>query len=176
MSPSGDVKFEELTLNWTKAQPVVSSFITSVEPSIQSADDILQEVALAVVRKYDTYRTDSSFIAWTIGIAKNEILKHRRKNARDRHVFDEELVEKIATVYQEKSNDLPEMKTALENCISKLQAHGQKILKMRYSWGLEVGQIAKQLGTTSNSAFVALHRIRMALRKCIVRQLKMAKI
>jgi RNA polymerase sigma-70 factor (ECF subfamily) len=165
--------YEELTLNWTKAQPVVSAFILSVVPNAQHAEDILQEVALVIVRKYDTYVKGSSFVAWAIGIAKNECLRHRRKHARDRHVFDDELVLQIAALCQTRNDDMFEMKAALSVCISKLPSHGQKLLEMQYAWGLEIKKIAGQMGMTANAAFVALHRIRMSLQDCIRRQLNM---
>lgn len=163
--------YEELTLNWTKAQPVVFAFILSIEPNMQHAEDILQEVALVIVRKYDTYEKGSSFVAWAIGIARVELLRQRRKYARDRHVFDEALIQQVATLYQARSDQVFEMKSALSMCISKLPGHGQKLLRMRYSWGLEIKKIANQMGMTVNSVFVALHRIRMSLQNCIRRQL-----
>ena len=168
---SFEESYERLTLNWTKAQPVVSSFIYSIEPNVQNAEDILQEVALVIVRKYDTYIEGSSFLAWAIGIARTELMKYRRKNARDRHVFDDALIQQVASVYQAKSDDLCEMKSALEKCISILPDHGRKLLRMRYSWGLEVKKIATQMGMTVNSVFVALHRIRVSLQNCIRRQM-----
>jgi len=167
--------YEEITVHWTKAQPVISAFILSVVPSVQAAEDILQEVALDVVRSYKNYNKDKSFIAWSLGVAKNEILVYRRKHARDRHIFDEELVDKIGAVYQEKSDEIQELKSALKICIAKLQSRAQKILKMRYSWGLDVRQISTQLGTSSNAVFVALHRIRTALNECIARHLNVEK-
>lgn len=165
------VNIEELTVNWTKAQPVVAAFISSIIPNIHQTDDILQEVALAIVRKYDQYDHTRPFTAWAVGIAKNELLRHRRNLSRDRHIFNNEILSRVADIYVDKANDLAETKNALNQCVSQLQPKWRKILELRYSLGLEVKGVAKQLGISANATFITLHRIRQALRACVERRL-----
>ncbi len=40
---------------WTLAQPVVSAFVTSVVRDFTARDDVLQEVAVAVLESFDRY-------------------------------------------------------------------------------------------------------------------------
>ena len=168
-----NINIEELTSNWTQAQPIVAAFISSLVPNWNQADDILQEVALVIVRKYQEYDPSRPFQTWAIGIARNEILMFRRKQSRDRHTFDDSILDQITERYQDKASELEQMKRALGYCIAQLQPRWKKILEMRYSMGLKVKDLAQQMGINVNTALNALHRIRLALRKCVQRRLAM---
>ena len=165
------IDIEAMTRNWTQAQPVVAAFISSLVPNGSQADDILQEVALVIVRKYHKYDPSRPFQTWAIGVARNEVLMFRRKQSRDRHTFDDSLLDQIAQGYQDKAHELDQMKKALRQCIAQLQPRWGKILELRYSMGLKVKDLAHQMGINLNTALNALHRIRLALRECIQRRL-----
>ena len=66
-------KNEQLTVQWAQSQPLIAAFISSLVPDFHDADDILQNVAVVTVRKYEQFDPNRSFVAWAIGIAKNEI-------------------------------------------------------------------------------------------------------
>jgi DNA-directed RNA polymerase specialized sigma24 family protein len=70
---------EQITVQWAQSQPLIAAFISSLVPDFHDADDILQNVAIVTVRKYEQFDPNCSFVAWAIGIAKNEILKHQSK-------------------------------------------------------------------------------------------------
>jgi RNA polymerase sigma-70 factor (ECF subfamily) len=139
--------------------------------SFQDADDILQQVAITVVQDYDRYDKERSFVAWAIGIARNKILMYRREKAHERLVLDAEAMGAVAQVYEHDSAEFDDMRKALHTCIKKAKARWQQILEMRYSRGLSTRRIAEQLGMTQNAIFITLHRIRLALRDCIMREM-----
>ena len=72
MDRSDKKEIEEITVLWTRAHPAVSAFISSMVPDFQDADDILQQVAVAIVQNYDRYNKERSFVSWAIGIAEYE--------------------------------------------------------------------------------------------------------
>lgn len=164
-------KTEELTVYWTQAQPAVAAFISSMVPNFQDSDDILQSVAITIVKKFDQYERDKPFVSWSIGIARKEILKFRRKCAKDPCVLDDELIGRIATTYQKEFSRLDEIKKALNHCIQKVQGRWRQILEMRYIRGMKPTRIAQQLGMSVNAVFISLHRARVTLKKCINRQI-----
>lgn len=170
------MNIQELTTNWTKAQPIVTSFILSIEPNFQQVDDILQEVALTVVQKYDKYDQSLPFTAWAIGIAKNKIKQYYQRRSSDHHIFDSSLLDRFAGLYTEKTDELENRKRALRQCLSQIQPKWKKVLELRYSLGLEVKAIAHQLNISSNAAFIMLHRMRVALGKCIQRRLGLEEV
>jgi RNA polymerase sigma-70 factor (ECF subfamily) len=162
---------EEIAVLWTGVQPAVVAFISSIVPNFQDADDILQQVAVAVINNFDKYDKERPFVAWTIGIAKNEVLMHRRKNSRNKLIFSTQAIQTIAEVYEKESHKLGEMKNALDVCIKKLKGRAKRILEMRYVSELPIPRIAQKLGMTPNAVYTTFHRIRLALRDCIDRQL-----
>ena len=154
-------------MSWTRSQPIVSSFVHSVINDSHDAEDLLQQIAMILVKKYHLYDHDKSFTAWAIGIAKNEILNYQRKKANEKFIFDHEIVSIMAQAYQEDSEELNRFTHALHQCLKKIQGKKRDLLEMFYIQQLKSSQIAQKIGATQNSVFVALHRIRMALRDCI---------
>lgn len=163
---------EEITLYWTNSQPIVAAYISSAIPNFEDANDVLQSVALTIVHSYEKYNKQTPFTAWAIGIARNEILHYYRKTGRDRHVFDDELVQKIAEVYQEKTAELNEIKKALEQCMAKLQGRWREIIQLRYLRGMDARRIGQSFGISQSAVFALLHRIRLSLRECIQRTVR----
>jgi RNA polymerase sigma-70 factor (ECF subfamily) len=163
---------EEIALYWTQSQPVVAAYISTAVPNFEDANDVLQNVALAIVRSYGKFNKQSSFTAWAIGIARNEILHYYRKVGRDRHVFDDVLIQQIAGVYQDNINELYEIKKTLEQCLAKLPGRWTQIIQMRYLRGLDARRIGQSFGISQNAVFSLLYRIRQSLRECIQRTVK----
>jgi RNA polymerase sigma-70 factor, ECF subfamily len=163
----------ELTVYWTKAQPHVANFISLMVPDFHDAEDVLQRVAVALVKKFHEFDRQRSFPDWAVGIARYEILAYRRRKARDRHVFDEEIIEKISQMYREVEPGLDEIREALGECVEKVSGRNRRLLEMWYLHGVDQVKIARELDTTPNTVYVTLHRIRTALRDCVRRRLKL---
>ena len=162
---------EEIAVLWTSAQPAVAAFVSSIVPNFQDADDILQQVAVAVIKNYDKYDKDRPFVAWAIGIAKNEVLMYHRNNSQRKLVFSTRTIQAISEVYEKESHKFDDMKKALDVCMKKLKGRARRIMEMRYISELNIPRIAQKLGMTHNAVYTTFHRIRLALRDCINRQM-----
>lgn len=171
MDKSDNKTMEDIAVYWTHAQPTVSAFILSVIPRFNDADDILQQVAVAIVKNYDKYDKKYSFTGWAIGIAKNEILMYRRTHSKNRFIFNSEVIERIAVAYEKEPAQLNDIRQALDICIKKLSGRGKQILEMRYHSELSVSRISQKLGMTPGSIYTLLHRVRLALQECISKQM-----
>ena len=68
-----DERTRQATRLWTLAQPAVSAFITSVVRDFKDRDDVLQDVAVAVIESFDRYDPQRPFTAWAIGVARNQV-------------------------------------------------------------------------------------------------------
>jgi len=163
---------EELTLLWTAAQRTVAAFLRTLVSDPHQSEDLLQRVALVIVRKFSQYDRSRPFTAWAIGIAKQEVLAHRRRHKTDRHLFDDAMVERIALTYEHRlSNGLSEFHDALQQCLEKLQGRAKEAIDFHYSHGLKSSQIAQQLGLADGAVRMLLSRARNALRACVEQQL-----
>lgn len=68
---------EELAALWTSAQPVVAAFIRVLVPRHDDSDELLQETAVVLVRRFQEYDRHRSFVGWAIGIAKMKVLTYQ---------------------------------------------------------------------------------------------------
>lgn len=161
----------QLAVLWTTVQPGVAAYIAAAVPNHADAEDILQKVAVVVFSKYHQFDTNKSFLAWVTGIARNEILRWRRDKARDRHVFDGEVLDRLASVQPEVDAQMKELRQALDHCVEKATGRARQLIELRYQHDLKPAEIARRLGTTSASIRVMLSRVRTALVDCVERRM-----
>ena len=168
-------KHERLTVQWAQSQPLIAAFVSSLVPDFHDADDILQNVAVVTVRKYEQFDPERSFVAWAIGIAKNEILKHQSKQGKRHLLLDIDAVDAVTQEYAKEHSSIHDtridLKNAVSKCMSRLKGKWQQVMEMHYLREQSPARIAQQLGMTRNNVFVTLHRIRIALRDCVNRRL-----
>jgi RNA polymerase sigma-70 factor (ECF subfamily) len=158
---------EQFAVLWSAAQPTITAFIRTLMPDFQQAEDLLQRVAVMLVRKFHEYDSQRPFAAWAIGFAKNEVLYYRRQLATDKHLFDDEIVEKIAVSYEQLVEEIDPIREALGDCVEELQGRSRQVIELRYGRGLNSVQIAAKMRLSSGAVRVLLHRVRSGLRKCI---------
>ena len=160
----------QLSILWTKAHPIVSTYFRASLCDFHQAEDLLQETAAAAAENFTSYDPSRSFTAWVLGVARHKLLQHHRTHAKDRHVFDDDAILKLADVYADMESEISAMHTALESCIERVEGRPRKLLEMRYVRELTPRKIATMTGMNSNAVSVMLHRVRRALRDCIERQ------
>jgi len=161
----------EFTRRWMKSRHAVAAFIRSLVRDEHHAEDLVQEVAIAAATKFDQYDRERDFARWLIGIAKRQVAQHFRELQRDRHTFDQSLVDQLVDAYVEVADKLPEHSVALKICINKLNQRGQEIVDMRYRQNLKPAQIATNTGKSPTAITSLLHRIRQSLEDCVQQQL-----
>ena len=162
---------EDLTLYWTAATAAVA-FLRTLIPDANDCQDVLQQVAVVVVRKFHEFDRTRSFNAWTIGIAKQEVLALRRRRRTDRLVFSDAMVERIAEAYRSVLADTAsDAADALEICLPKLQGRARTVIGLHYADGMKTVAIAEKLQMEHGAVRMLLSRARKVLRECIERQL-----
>lgn len=165
-------KAEEFAVLWAAAQPTISAFVWSVVRDFHEAEEIVQRVAVALVRKFDRYDASRPFAAWAVGVAKYEVLYYRRQCASDRHLFDDELVERISQGYQRFAAETNHYREALEHCVQKLEGRSRRAVELRYATGLDFHGVGRELRMKPGAARMLLCRIRQSLRSCIERRVQ----
>ncbi len=156
---------------WTRAQPVVAGYVSSVVPNFHDAADILQNVAMVLVARFPEYNSDQSFVQWSLGIARNKILAYYRQRGRDKQVLDDYLMERIASSYEEMGPHLAVTHEALRRCMNKVRDRDRRLLEMWYVDQRAPVEIARLMGIARSTIYVILYRVRNALKLCVRRQL-----
>ncbi len=157
---------------WTLAQPAVSAFVSSIVRNFRDRDDVLQEVAVAVIDSFESYDPSRPFVAWAIGIARNHVRNYLRGQERDRHVFslESEAMDSVAQAFVEVAPTVSSRSAFLAECIDTLGNRAKKLCGLRYAEGQQPTAIGQSLDMTPNSVAKALQRIREQLRDCIERK------
>lgn len=167
LEPEGRPELERLAIEWTRAQPAVSAFITSVVLDFHKSEDLLQRTAVAVASKFSLYDSSRPFVGWALGMAKIEILRFRQESKRDRLVFEAETLDVVAKTFEQTGPEISDLRAALRNCLQRLQGRARQILELHYLQEFKPDQISGRLGISQNAVLVRLHRARTALRGCM---------
>jgi RNA polymerase sigma-70 factor (ECF subfamily) len=156
-------RFMELYL---RTQPLLRSFIFSLVRNTNETDDMVQEVSIDLWKCFHRYDSSRPFSAWAIGVARNHILRWRRKLGNKRLVFLPELEQMLAVDFQESEPELETRRRALETCVSRLDSDAQYLLDLRYENGLSLQEIAEKEAKTVNAINKALGKVRALLLRC----------
>ena len=165
-----DKESEIFTKYWTLAMPSVAGFIHSMVNDYHEVQDILQDVAVVLHKKFDQYDPDKSFVSWSIGIARYEILHYRRSKARNVISYNTEIVDKIMEAYVKLEPEFSDSFYVLRECLSELRGKAKKAVELRYAQHLPSQDIAKSMNVSDGSVRVLLNRSRNTLKKCIKRK------
>ena len=164
-----DDRTRRATRHWTLAQPAVSAFVTSVVRDFRDRDDVLQDVAVAVVESFDRWDSERPFVAWAIGIARNQVGLYLRRRRRDRQIleFDAETMDSLAGAFSSVGEGGEPRLDFLHECLKLLEGRARTMCELRYQQDLKPAAIAEAIGMTANTVAKSLQRIREQLRDCI---------
>lgn len=88
-------------------------------------------------------------------------------------VFDIETVQKIEGSLIELDPYIESYEESLEFCLEKLPSRSRRMLELRYTCCMSAEEIATQLEMTVKSVYTRLSQIRVGLRDCVRRKLRL---
>ncbi len=146
-------------------------YIHGLVPHRSDAEEILQEVNLFVWRHVDEYQPGTEFGAWVYKIAYFHVLSHRKKLARQKLRFSDELVQQLAQSAVDGAEKTDLRQDALEACVKRLSEADRMLVYLRYQTEARVAEIAEQLQRSVQTVYRSLDRIHLALLECVRRRL-----
>jgi RNA polymerase sigma-70 factor (ECF subfamily) len=148
------------------------SCIHSLTRDLNDADDLFQQTALILWKKFDEFDRDRNFFAWACGIARLEVRNFLRGRGRQRLYFCDDLNLLLIEAQEALTSDEEEeRREALAKCITKLRERDRELLMECYQDQEGVNQAAGRRGRSPQSVYNSLRRIRRALYECIDRTL-----
>ena len=150
-----------------KHESGLKAYIRSCVIRPEEVDEIMQEVSLVAWRKFETLEQPEKFGAWACLIARFEVLKFRRKKARDRLVLDEDIITKIGIDAEEQVSRRQLQLSALDKCLKKLRPPEKQLVRQAYAPKVSKKELAEEFGQTEAAFYQKLARIRMKLRDCM---------
>jgi RNA polymerase sigma-70 factor (ECF subfamily) len=141
------------------------------ETALGTADDVAQDVCLAVVSVLPAYQLKGlSFRAFVYGIAANKVVDAFRASGRDRTEPVAELPDTPVTTEGPECRVLDaERDAALRVLLAHLTPRQQEVLVLRVAVGLSAEETAEAVGSTPGAVRVTQHRALLRLRRIIAR-------
>jgi RNA polymerase sigma-70 factor (ECF subfamily) len=167
---------KRLMLLITRHQRQVFSYIFTLVPDRNDAEDLLQETSLVICEKFDEFREGTDFVAWACQIAYWKIRESRLKYARSKVTFNDEVLQAVARTAEGMTKELDQRHEALAKCLEKLHPRDRELVMARYEPGGNVPDAAKRSGRSLDAAYKALNRTRKLLQDCITSRLSSQSI
>jgi len=158
---------ERMTRHWLEAEQSVRAYVAGAVRSFVDREDLLQQVALTIARRFDEFDEQRPFLAWALWIAKSRVIDFYRSQNRHQQFLSDFLLDKYADTLVQRQEVISRRREALEHCLEKLPDRSRALIRFKYQDGLRIEQIAETIRSTSASVRVALYRVRNALAECI---------
>jgi RNA polymerase sigma-70 factor (ECF subfamily) len=154
-------------------QQRIYGFIRSMVSRRADAEDLLQETASVLWQKFSEFRPGSNFLAWSLTVARNQVLYFYRRSKRDVLWLSEDCLDALAAETLAQSSKLGGVEDALAGCLEKLHPSDRRLLAARYQDECSPKSLADRLGRPLKTIYSALSRLRQSLTDCVQRQLNL---
>lgn len=152
---------------YTKHQHRILAYIFTLVPNRADAEDLLQDSAALMWEKFDQFELGTDFAAWACRVAFLKVSNHRKRFARSKLLFNDELLETVAERAIELAPQLDERRAALQECLKRLEDRDRRMITARYEPCGSAKRAAEASGRSLQAAYRALFRIRKALYDCV---------
>ncbi len=157
---------------WTRHQAEVRRYVYSMVPRQADAEEVVQDVSVLLWEKWVQYDAERPFVPWAIRFAYLEVLKWRQKQAREKLVFSDGLLEQLNGRFEEDCPLNEARRQALDSCLGRLTDQERKWVDLRYGRHGAVKEEAEKSGVSMHKLYYALEKIRGQLLTCITSSLR----
>ncbi|QNN21857.1 sigma-70 family RNA polymerase sigma factor [Planctomycetales bacterium ZRK34] len=149
----------------------IYNYILALVANTTDADDLMQETATVLWRKFSQFKLGTCFGAWAISIARFEVLKYREGRGSAGRISDA-VFTSMTQVAAETVQTSDERYEALSACLDRLSKRDREMIRLRYETHRSTSQIAQQFQRTVSAVYKSLTRIHGQLLECIDRNLR----
>src|SRR5262245_43000146 len=153
-------------------QTTVYGFLRArvLEPA--DAEDLCEEVVLRCYLGREKLSRATTVGAWLIGIARNILREHVRRQHRRREVAWTELCLELDALVVEHGGPHDDALAHLPGCLNSLGQSAREAIDLRYRAQLRMAAIAERLKRSEGAVKLLVHRARAALKHCLDQKLK----
>ncbi|NWK55587.1 sigma-70 family RNA polymerase sigma factor [Verrucomicrobiaceae bacterium N1E253] len=150
----------------------LGGYIYHLIPHAADAEDVLQDVKLALWQAFDQYEEGTNFGAWSRKVAFHRVMAFRKKKAVEgrRLVFTDQCIEFLAEQFKTDPHVADEEAHRLRACMARLKKDQQTLIALRYREEFSIEEIAVRMNKTVAASYRALSRVRLLLRKCLSKE------
>ncbi|MDV6029405.1 MAG: sigma-70 family RNA polymerase sigma factor [Phycisphaera sp. RhM] len=151
----------------------IRRFVRSLLPSNQGVDDVMQETALECWKKFESFTPTTAddavdeFIRWACVIARYKVLSWQRDSSRDRLVFRESVIERLAQDAMQDLEQRDRERKAIERCLGELDDDHRRLVLSVHSPGESIAKIAEETGVKTRRLYSRVNALRKQLLDCV---------
>ncbi len=167
----------ELVKRFLEHRDVILSFIYALTRDYDVAEEIFQNLAVAILQESNRATNVENFLGWVREVARHRVADYYRQQARRSAVEQPSggLVDVIAQAFAENEGtpqaSQARMKSLLE-CLQRLTGRSRDVIEGFYRQRKSLRELAAALDWKENSVKVALSRARKLLADCIHMKLR----
>jgi RNA polymerase sigma-70 factor (ECF subfamily) len=168
---------KELVKRFLENRDSIMAFIVALTRDFDVAEEVFQDVAVAVLVESSRADDVRNFLGWVREIARHRVADHYRRQTRQlvQERLSDELVEVICRSFEENETSAAaaqsRMKFLLE-CIGRLAGRSRELIEGFYRDQKSLKKLAADTGWKENSVKVALSRARKVLADCVEMKLR----
>jgi RNA polymerase sigma-70 factor, ECF subfamily len=148
------------------------TFIYSLVQHHADTEDVYQQVAIVLWKKFDDFQIGTNFAAWATKVAHLTARDFIRSRRRRTCAFSDVVLEAIASAYDSQHYwKSSETSDALADCLKDLSVKERRLVDRCYSPGRDFQLIAKEENRSVEAIYQAICRIRKRLFACVQRKL-----
>jgi len=161
-----------MTRDFLQHRQALLGFIFALTRDPLAAEEIFQEVALAILGEAAAGTSVEPFLPWAREVARRRVQEHYRKSTRRERVapLRDSMVELVCQSYLE-NEESPERDSlrldSLRHCMDQLSGRAREVIDLRYRLRLGIEKIAAELAWRADSVNVLLTRTRRILADCV---------
>ncbi|MGB0143473.1 MAG: sigma-70 family RNA polymerase sigma factor [Akkermansiaceae bacterium] len=162
---------EQFTRILLENEPVVLKSILISVPNLNDAREIMQQTAVALWRKFETYNPERPFINWAMGYSRIETRRFLARQQR-RSQLSVKAMEVLARETEEEPEEFRTITDFLRGCMSKLSRKQQRLIEGYYHDERSPKWLSEKEGSTVEAIYKIIQRTRQELQNCIERQMR----
>jgi RNA polymerase sigma-70 factor (ECF subfamily) len=176
MKPESPTAGDGLQTMLREHQGAIYGYLRSRLSQPADAEDLTQEVFLRWYLNRERFDASQKPRPWLIGIARNVLLEHLKRQTNRKEVAWTELCLQLEEVtdFKDDEDRYAEVLPHLPGCLDELGPSARESLTLRYHSDLALAAIADKLHRSEGAVKLLMFRARQAIKECLGR--KMTKV
>ena len=141
--------------------------MAALVPNVADAEDIVQQTALSLWEKFDSYDPAQPFTPWACRFALNKTRQWIERRQRWQALLEKGLAEELALRREELRPEIELRLNHLEGCLGQLPEEQRSLVEGYYYRRDGIEKLAENSSRTVAATYKILQRVRQALQVCI---------
>lgn len=159
----------EFTRLFVASQAAFHGFVFTMVHDRHAADDLVQDLASRLWRKFGEYDHEKPFVAWGLGFARLLAFEWRRKQQKLPVPMDDVTLQLLADISAGQAEQHDDRRDALRECLPHLTSLQRRALHVRYYEDHSIKEIAGLWKRTEMAVYKVLKRAHLVLLECMAK-------